>query len=153
MKIFVSSDHAGFSKKNELIKKLEEGKKYNEVYDMGPYILDINDDYPVYASKVGLAVSENHNSMGILVCKSGEGMAIAANKIKGIRAVSATTESLARLSRQDNDSNILSLSAKELTNKEIFNFVSVWLNTAFSGLARHRRRIEEIAQLEKGKLL
>ncbi len=153
MKIFVSSDHAGFSKKNELIEKLEQSKKHNEVYDMGPYILDPDDDYPVYASKLGMAVSENHNSMGILVCKSGEGMAIAANKIKGIRAVSAASEKLAALSRQDNDSNVLSLSAKELTSKEIFDIVSIWLGTPFSALARHKRRIEEISQLEEGKLL
>ncbi len=153
MKIFVSSDHAGFIKKNELIEKLEKSKKHNEIYDMGPYLLDPNDDYPLYASKVAMAVSENHGSLGILVCKSGEGMAIAANKIKGIRAVSANNESLAKLSRRDNDSNILSLSAKELSDKEVFDIVSIWLSTPFSGLARHKRRIEEISQLEEGKML
>lgn len=146
MKVFIAADHAGFNKKNDLVKKLE--TKY-EVFDMGPYKLDPDDDYPLYAKKVALAVVENPSSMGILVCHSGEGMAIAANKVKGIRAATAFNKNQAFETRQDNDSNILSLSAGELSNKEMYEVTKTWLETPFSELARHKRRIEEIEAIEK----
>lgn len=146
MKVFIAADHAGFVKKNDLAQKLE--AKY-EVFDMGPYKLDPDDDYPLYAKKVALAVIENPGSMGILVCHSGEGMAIAANKIKGIRAATAFTKSQAFETRQDNDSNVLSLSSGDLSNKELFEISKTWLETPFSELARHKRRIEEIETIEE----
>lgn len=149
MKVFVGSDHAGFDKKHQLARLLE--KKF-EIYDMGPYELDPTDDYPVYAKKVSLAVKENPESMGILLCHSGEGMAIAANKISGIRASTASDVSKARETRRDNDSNVLSLSAGDLSIQEIEAISVAWLTEPFSELARHQRRIEEIASLEKEDL-
>lgn len=149
MKVFIGSDHAGFEKKQNLASQLEADY---ELYDMGPYELDENDDYPIYAKKVALAVKENKGAMGILVCKSGEGMAIAANKINGIRAVMADSESQAIETRKDNDSNVLSLSAGNLTDQELLKTAQAWLNTPFSELDRHKRRIEEIAELEKDNL-
>lgn len=146
MKLFIAADHAGFTKKNELAQKLE--LDY-EVFDMGPYKLDPDDDYPIYAKKVALAVSENPNSMGLLICHSGEGMAIAANKIRGIRAATAMNKHQAFETRQDNDSNVLSLSASELSNKELLEITKTWLETPFSELARHKRRIEEIEAIEE----
>ncbi len=146
MKVFIAADHAGFLKKNELAQKLESNY---EVFDMGPYKLDPDDDYPVYAKKVALAVAENPGSMGILVCHSGEGMAIAANKIKSIRAIMASDKHQAFESRQDNDSNVLSLSSGELSNKELYEVSKTWLETPFSELARHKRRIEEIETIEE----
>lgn len=149
MKVFIAADHAGFEKKNELAHRLEADY---EIFDMGPYKLDPNDDYPIYAKKVALAVSENHKSMGILICRSGEGMAIAANKIKGIRAACIRNASEAFETRQDNDSNVLSLSSDELSDKELYQISKTWLDTPFSELARHKRRIEEIESIERDQL-
>ncbi len=147
MKIFIAADHAGFTKKNELIKKLE---KHYDIYDMGPYALNPGDDYPIYASKVAIAVSQNQGAMGILLCKSGEGMAIAANKVAGIRAATVGNKLVARETRQDNNSNILSLSAEDLSSNEVYEVATTWLTTPFSELARHKRRINEIEKIEKG---
>ena len=146
MKVFLAADHAGYEKKNYLANELE--KKYN-VFDMGPYKLDPDDDYPIYAKKVALAVKENPGSMGILVCKSGEGMAIAANKVNSIRAAVVDSEEEAEETRKDNDSNVLSLSAKNLTNQQLLSISIIWLNTPFSDSDRHKRRIDEISQMEK----
>ena len=149
MKVFIASDHAGFEKKQQLASRLEQGY---EVFDLGPYKLDPDDDYPVYAKKVALAVKENSGSMGVLVCHSGEGMAIAANKFDGIRAATVQTKQQARETRQDNDTNVLSLAAGELTDKETFDLTKTWLDTPFSELQRHKRRLEEISEIESGKL-
>jgi len=149
MKVFMASDHAGFSQKQELANNLEQSY---EVFDMGPYELNPEDDYPLYAKKVALAVKENPNSMGILLCKSGEGMAIAANKVDGIRAAAVSDVSKAKETRRDNDSNVLSLSAKDLSQKELQNIAKAWLDEPFSELSRHKRRLEEIAEIEKEDL-
>lgn len=146
MKVFIAADHAGFESKNRLAIELE--KDYT-VHDMGPYEFDPDDDYPIYAKKVSLAVKENPGSMGILICKSGEGMSIAANKITGIRAVTVDSEKEAIETRKDNDSNVLSLSAKELSSQELLGISKAWLNADFSGLDRHKRRIEEISEMER----
>lgn len=146
MKVFMGSDHAGYKSKEELIKQLEMEYK---VFDMGPYELDPDDDYPEYAKKVSLAVVNNPGSMGLLICHSGEGMTIAANKIDGIRAITAFDKSIAELSRKDNDSNVLSLASRDLTIKQMYEISKHWLDTPFSELERHKRRIEQIARLEE----
>lgn len=149
MKVFIASDHAGFDRKQQLASKLEQGY---QVFDLGPYELNPDDDYPVYAKKVALAVKENPKSMGILVCKSGEGMAIAANKFNGIRAAIASSKEQAIETRKDNDSNVLSLSAGDLSDKEAFEVSKSWLDTPFSELERHERRLHEIAEIESDNL-
>jgi ribose 5-phosphate isomerase B len=149
MKVFIASDHAGFEKKQQLASKLEQSY---EVYDMGPYKLDPNDDYPLYAQKVAMAVKENPASMGVLVCHSGEGMAIAANKFDGIRAATAVSKQQATETRHDNDTNVLSLAASELSDKEAYEITKAWLDTPFSELERHKRRLEEISKIESEKL-
>jgi ribose 5-phosphate isomerase B len=149
MKVFIASDHAGFDRKQQLASKLEQGY---QVFDLGPYELNPEDDYPVYAKKVALAVKENPSSMGILVCKSGEGMAIAANKFNGIRAAIASSKEQAIETRQDNDSNVLSLSAGDLSDKEALEISKAWLDTPFSELDRHERRLHEIAEIESDNL-
>lgn len=149
MKVFIASDHAGFEKKQELASKLE---RAYEVFDMGPYKLNPDDDYPLYAKKVALAVQENPDSMGVLVCHSGEGMAITANKFHGIRAATALTKEQAKETRQDNDTNVLSLAAGELSDKEAYDITKTWLETPFSELTRHKRRLEEISKIESEKL-
>lgn len=149
MKVFIASDHAGFDRKQQLASKLEQGY---QVFDLGPYELNPDDDYPVYAKKVALAVKENPKSMGILVCKSGEGMAIVANKFNGIRAAIASSKEQAIETRKDNDSNVLSLSAADLSDKEAFEVSKSWLDTPFSELERHERRLHEIAEIESDNL-
>lgn len=147
MKLFIASDHAGFTAKNILAEKL--AADY-DVEDLGPARLDPADDYPLYAAKVGRAVVGHIGSRGLLICKSGQGMEIAANKIDGVRAALVWNERLARETRADNDSNVLSLPAGELTDSQLLRIARVWLSTPFSNLPRHQRRIDQISQLEHG---
>ncbi|MDP4038657.1 MAG: RpiB/LacA/LacB family sugar-phosphate isomerase [bacterium] len=145
MKVFFASDHAGFEAKDALINSLR--KKY-EIIDLGPDKLDPNDDYPVYAQKLSEAVIKTPDSMGILTCGSGEGMAIAANRLKGIRASVVWNEKVAQETRNDNDSNVLSLPAWFLTNNQMIKIAKTWLKTPFSNVQRHIRRIRQIEQTE-----
>lgn len=145
MKVYIASDHAGLEAKNTLLDSLSADF---DVEDLGPNKLDPDDDYPLFAAKVAHAVVENPGSMGILVCKSGQGMEIAANKIDGIRAALVWDENLARETRSDNDSNVLSLPAGEVEVDQMSKIARAWLTTPFSKAERHQRRIDEISQLE-----
>jgi ribose 5-phosphate isomerase B len=115
---------------------------------MGPENMNPDDDFTPYAEEVAKAVVAEKNSMGVLVCRSGEGMAIAANKIDGVRAALVWDQSVARETREDNDSNILSLPADHITTDEMLAITRTWLTTPFSGAERHARRIEQISELE-----
>ena len=139
-KIFISSDHAGYKLK-ELI-KLQLNKKKIKYTDLGPKN-DIRVDYPDYAHKVAKKVKNNKNHAGILVCGSGTGMNIAANRHKNIRAAQCFNLRSTRLSRLHNDSNIITLGSRLLTKKNALNCVSVFLNTKFEG-GRHTKRIKKI---------
>ncbi|RMF55609.1 ribose 5-phosphate isomerase B [Candidatus Woesearchaeota archaeon] len=145
--IIIGSDHAGFSLKEKLKKYLN--KRKISFIDIGAYSLKKNDDYPDYAEKLAKAVASNKKNKGILVCATGTGMVIAANKVKGARAVNAYDLHTARMSRLDNDANILCLRGKGFPFEKTKRIVSVWLNTKFSGKARHKRRLEKISKLEK----
>ena len=148
MKIAIAADHAGYEEKENIKRKLDEmGVEYE---DMGTYSLD-SVDYPDYARKVGEAVAAGEYDKGILVCGSGTGMAIAANKVPGIRAAVAWNEEIARLSRQHNDANVLSLAARYIPDAEQEKIVKTWLETTFEG-GRHERRVEKIEQIEKDDL-
>lgn len=146
MKVYIASDHAGFAAKNALKQAL--GGEYS-VEDLGPVELNPADDYPVYAVKVAKAVTSAPGTLGLLVCGSGQGMAIAANKLVGIRAAVAWNEEVAAETRADNDSNILSLPSRFLNEQQLLAVTKKWLETSFSGEERHRRRINEISQIEK----
>ena len=139
-KIFISSDHAGFKLK-ETIKVYLSNKKVKFV-DLGP-----NDnrsvDYPDYAHKVAKRVKLNKSNVGILVCGSGTGMNIAANKHKNIRAAQCFNLKSTKLSRLHNDANIITLGSRLITKKNALKFVSVFLNTKFDG-GRHLKRIKKI---------
>ncbi len=148
MTIFIASDHAGFTKKQVLARALAHDGDF-DVVDLGPEQLNPGDDYPVFAERVARAVVEHHGSMGILVCDSGQGMEMAANKIDGVRAAVAWNEHIAYETRRDNNSNVLSLPAAELSEAEMLKVAQTWLQTEFSGSERHERRIEEIKQLEQ----
>ena len=146
LKVYIASDHAGFVKKQELAREL--GQEFRLV-DLGPEQLNPEDDYPVFAERVARAVADETSSMGLLICDSGQGMEIAANKIDGVRAAVAWNKHIAFETRRDNDSNVLSLPAAELSLSEMVEIARTWLTTSFSGAERHQRRIEEIEQLEE----
>ena len=139
-KIFISSDHAGFKLK-ENIKDYLKLKKIS-FEDLGPKD-DSRVDYPDYAHKVAKKVKLNKRNMGILVCGSGTGMNIAANKHKSIRAAQCFNIKSTRLSRLHNDANIITLGSRLITKKNALKFVSVFLNTKFDG-GRHLKRIRKI---------
>ena len=139
-KIFISSDHAGFKLK-ELIKKYLSKKKMN-YQDLGPKN-DTRVDYPDYAHKVAKKVKMNKDNRGILICGSGTGMNIVANKYKNVRAAQCFNLKSTKLSRLHNDANIITLGSRLLTKKNALNCVSVFLNTKFEG-GRHAKRIKKI---------
>ena len=139
-KIFISSDHAGFNLK-ESIKVFLKIKKYNFI-DLGPNNNN-NVDYPDYAHAVAKKVKKNKNYRGILVCGSGMGMNIAANKHRNIRAAQCYNAKSTKLSRLHNDSNIITLGARLLSKKNALNCVSIFLKTKFEG-GRHLKRIKKI---------
>ena len=139
-KIFISSDHAGFNLK-EIIKKFLLKRKL-KFYDLGPYNNN-KVDYPDFAHKVAKKVKIKKNHVGILVCGSGIGMNMAANRHKNIRAAQCFNLKSAKLARLHNDANIITLGSKLLTKKNALNCVSIFLNTRFEG-GRHRKRIKKI---------
>ena len=139
-KICIASDHAGFKMK-ESIKDFLINKNIS-IIDLGP-INDNSVDYPDYAKKLSNRVKSKKSDIGILVCGSGTGMAMSANKIKGIRAAVCYNLRSTRLSRQHNDANIISIGSR-LTKKDIaLKLVSVFLKTKFEG-GRHQRRVKKI---------
>ena len=139
-KIFISSDHAGFKLKED-IKSFFKKKKYSFI-DLGPDN-DNRVDYPDYAHSVAKKVKINKNYRGILVCGSGMGMNIAANRHKNIRAAQCYNVKSTKLSRLHNDANIITLGSRLLSKKNALNCVSVFLKTKFEG-GRHSKRIKKI---------
>jgi len=151
--IYLGADHAGFELKEQVKEYLNQ--KGLEVEDLGAHALDKNDDYPDYGAAVAEKVSADPQSRGILFCGSAEGICIAANKIKGIRAVAVWTTISAKLSREHNDANVLCLSGGQTLTpipgtslEEAKEIVDTWINTPFSGEERHLRRINKISDLE-----
>ena len=139
-KIFISSDHAGYKLK-ELI-KLNLDKKKIKYIDLGPWN-DRRVDYPDYAHIVAKKVKTNNKHTGILICGSGLGMNITANRHKNVRAAQCFNLKSTKLSRLHNDANIITLGSRLLSNKNALNFVNVFLNTKFEG-GRHAKRIKKI---------
>ena len=139
-KIFISSDHAGFKLK-EVIKKFLKKKKLNFL-DLGPNNYN-SVDYPDYAHKVARKVKVNKKHIGILVCGSGTGMNIAANKHKNVRAAQCFNLKSTKLSRLHNDANIITLGSRLISKKNALKFVSIFLNTKFDG-GRHLKRVKKI---------
>ena len=138
-KIFISSDHAGFNLKKSIIQKFYKKQK---IVDLGP-ISDKSVDYPDYAHKLSKKVSSNSRNFGILVCGSGAGMAISANKNKKIRAALCYSVKNTKLSRLHNNANIITLGARLINKNKAFNLIKVFLSTKFEG-GRHLRRIKKI---------
>jgi ribose 5-phosphate isomerase B len=144
MKIAIGSDHRGFDVKRRVISVLE--NLGHEVLDIGPQKRE-SVDYPDYAFQVALAVSEGRVDRGILICGTGIGMCIAANKVHGVRAAPCHDSITAEMSRRHNDANVLCLSADLLGEELIDRMVRIWLETEFEQ-GRHARRVEKITKFE-----
>ena len=139
-KICISSDHAGYKTK-EFIKEHLIKSKISTI-DLGPFF-EKSVDYPDYAKKVSNRVSKRKSDIGILVCGSGTGMAISANKTKGIRAAVGYNIKSTQLSRQHNNANVLCLGSRLTKKKDIKKIIKIFLNTKFEG-GRHKRRVKKI---------
>ncbi len=145
--IYLGADHAGFDLKNILKEHLE--KQGHVVHDLGAHILDLHDDYPVYAAAVASNVREHAGSFGLLVCGSAEGVAIAANKFDDIRAGVGFSVASAIAMRNDDDANILCLPARLKLIDDPLAIADAFLTTQFSDAPRHNRRLGEIDDLEQ----
>lgn len=143
--IFIASDHGGFNLKAHLAAYL--GEKGFTVEDLGPHSQE-SCDYPIYAQKLCEAVLENQ-ALGILICGSGVGMSMAANRFKGIRAASCTNEYMARMSRRHNDANVICLGERILGVDLASGIVDAFLDNSFEG-GRHLRRIEMFSTTAQG---
>ena len=143
--IYLGADHAGFSLKEEIKKILQEaGYQYE---DLGNLELDKQDDYLDFALAVAEKVKEGDK--GILICGSGAGMCIVANKAKGVRAVNCVDEFMAQQSRQHNDANVLCLGSQIVDPEKAEKIIKIWLITEFSQEERHVRRINKIKEMEQ----
>jgi ribose 5-phosphate isomerase B len=150
IKIFIGSDHAGYELKEKLKEYIKNDLKL-EIVDRGAFSLDKDDDYPDFIREVALAVANDpERSRGVVLGGSGEGEAISANKIDGIRAVEYYGGNLeiVRLSREHNNANVLSLGARFVTEEEAKEAVKIFIETLFSREERHARRLEEIKDEE-----
>lgn len=147
MKIYIGTDHNGFSLKNSLVEYLR--KAGYDVEDVGGERLDPDDDFPVFAQKVvnGILSSDEPEPVGVLLCGSGQGMCMAANRFKGIRAALGYDRESVRSSRNDDDANILCLPARHLKKDTANLLVETFLNTPFSHVGRFQRRIKEMDEL------
>lgn len=146
MKIYIGADHAGFKLKENLKSFFRRNYK---IIDCGNKRYDKDDDYPVYAARVARKVARDKNSFGILICGSGQGVCIAANKIKGIRAALAEHVKDAYLARKDDNCNVLCLQGRGTNHSKTKKIVRKFLDTKFKKEAKYRRRIFEIKKLEK----
>ena len=145
MHIYIGSDHGGFEQKGFLTKLLGEEKKV--FTDCGSYTGSAT-DYPDFALAVGQAIQKDREAVGILLCRSGEGMEIAANKMPGIRAALVWDPAVAVETRRDNDANVLVLPSDFVSNEKAAEIMSSFLATPFSGEERHIRRLEKLHAIE-----
>ncbi|MBC7581416.1 RpiB/LacA/LacB family sugar-phosphate isomerase [Aeromicrobium sp.] len=147
MQIFIAADHNGFEFKKQVTDFLI--RSGHEVVDKGGDTLDPLDDFPQFAGRAmnALLASGQHDARAVLICGSGQGMCIAANRFKGIRACLCTDPQEARTARNDDDCNVLCLPARLLTAVEAEPIISAWLHTPFAGAERFKRRIKELDQL------
>ena len=146
MKIALGCDHGALALKNALIPHLE--KKGYEVKDFGTYTLD-SCDYPDFAGAAAKAVASGECDKGIVLCTTGIGVSITANKVKGIRCALLSDVMSARMTREHNDTNMMAIGAAVTGQMLAFEIIDTWLGTEFSGEARHQRRIDKMMALEK----
>ena len=144
MKIYIGADHNGFDLKEKLESFLR--RSGHEVVDAGDVKRDPDDDFPQFAGRAVnmLLGDDDREAKAILICGSGQGMCMAANRFRGIRASLCWNLTEARLARNDDDANVLCLSAKSLDNEAAQAIVTTWLNTPFAGAPRYKRRIQQL---------
>ncbi|GAA3229498.1 ribose-5-phosphate isomerase [Actinocorallia longicatena] len=146
MRVFLGSDHAGFELKEHLVGWLK-ANGYEPV-DCGPAVYDAVDDYPPFVLRAAEGVAGEPGSLGIVIGGSGNGEAIAANKVKGIRAALAWSDDTATLGREHNDANVISIGARQHSLDDATRFVQLFLATPYSGESRHTRRIDMLSAYE-----
>ena len=146
MKIHIGSDHAGLEFKAKIIDHLKKGG--HDVTDHGPFEYDAQDDYPIFCIPAALAVAKDPNSFGIVLGGSGNGEQIAANKVKGVRAALVWSVETAKLAREHNNANVISIGGRLHEEAFCLQLVDTFLATPFSGDERHIRRINQISNYE-----
>ena len=146
MRVHLGSDHAGLELKEHMLGWLRDNG--HEPVDHGPFVYDALDDYPVFCLRAAAAVVADPGSLGVVIGGSGNGEQIAANKVPGVRAALAWSEETARLAREHNDANVISVGGRMHTVDEMTRFIEVFLGTAFTGEERHVRRIGMLADYE-----
>jgi ribose 5-phosphate isomerase B len=147
VRVYLGSDHAGFDLKQRLVAHLRE--RGHEAIDCGPTAYDAEDDYPPYVLLAASKAAADPGSVGIVLGGSGNGEAIAANKVAGIRCALAFSDDTARLAREHNDANCLSLGARMYDEETALRYVDLFVSTAFSDAPRHVRRIEQLTRYER----
>ena len=145
MKIAVGCDHGGLEYKNAIAKHLKE--QGHEVVDVGTYSLD-SCHYPVYGEAVARKVASKECDFGVVVCTSGEGIAISANKVKGVRCGIGYNDEVSKLMRQHNDANVISFGQKFMSLEDVLRRVDIFISTSFEG-GRHKTRVDMISEIEK----
>ncbi|MBF9127587.1 ribose-5-phosphate isomerase [Plantactinospora sp. S1510] len=151
MRVYLGSDHAGYELKVHLANHL--AKQGYDLVDVGPFLFDPDDDYPVFCLHSGARVVADPGSLGVVIGGSGNGEQIAANKVAGVRAALAWNVETAQLARQHNDANVVAVGARQHTLDEATAIVEAFLTTAFSGNERHARRIAQVAEYEQAGTL
>lgn len=146
MRIHIGSDHAGLEFKNELIEHLVNNG--HDVTDHGPYEFDALDDYPDFCIPTAIAVSKDATALGIVLGGSGNGEQIAANKVAGIRAALVWSVETAKLAREHNNANVISVGQRQHSAQEVKEFIDTFIATPFPGDQRHARRIAKIDRFE-----
>lgn len=145
MKVVIAADHAGYNLKSRVIEHLR--GRVDEIRDFGTDSAGESVDYPAYAISVARAVASGEADRGILVCGTGLGMCITANKVPGIRAVGPGNTAQAEMSRRHNDANVLCLGERTMDESLALEILDIWMETPFEG-GRHSRRLEQINDLE-----
>ncbi len=147
MRVHIGGDHAAYEMQRALVEWL--AAEGHEVVDHGPVDYDAEDDYPVYVLRAAEAVAADPGSLGVVLGGSGNGEQMAANKVKGIRAALCYTTELAQLAREHNDAQIISLGGRFHTQEQAQAMVKIFLETPFSGVERHERRLAMVSDYEK----
>jgi len=146
VRVHLGADHAAFEAKNNLAETLRAAG--HEVVDHGPFDYDAEDDYPPFCLRAAEAVVRDGDSLGVVLGGSGNGEQIAANKVRGVRAALAWNDETARLAREHNNANVLSVGARQHKQDKVDSFVETFLGTPYSDEERHTRRIEMISRYE-----
>jgi ribose 5-phosphate isomerase B len=147
MRVYIGSDHAGFELKARLVSHL--AGLGHEPVDCGAHTYDPEDDYPAPCITAASRMIADPGSLAVVIGGSGNGEQIAANKVRGVRAALAWNDETARLAREHNDANVISIGARDHAETDAVRFVEIFLSTPFSGAQRHTRRIEQLAEYER----